>query len=67
MICIFRMSWIPGISQLKSVVQLVTGDVEGALETQVLDVVCKVFSVETIRPSMSRCEPRDGDGIRGGG
>uniref|UniRef100_A0A914ZD12 Uncharacterized protein n=1 Tax=Panagrolaimus superbus TaxID=310955 RepID=A0A914ZD12_9BILA len=28
------MSWIPGISQLKSAVQLVTGDVEGAAQTQ---------------------------------
>jgi hypothetical protein len=28
------MSWIPGISQLKSAVQLVTGDVQGAIKTQ---------------------------------
>lgn len=26
--------WIPGVSQLKSIVQLATGDVDGALNTQ---------------------------------
>lgn len=26
--------WIPGVSQLKSAVQLITGDVEGAARTQ---------------------------------
>ena len=28
------LNWIPGVSQLKSVCQLVTGDVEGARQTQ---------------------------------
>jgi hypothetical protein len=28
------MNWIPGVSQLKSVVQLVSGDIDGAKKTQ---------------------------------
>jgi hypothetical protein len=28
------MNWIPGVSQLKSVVQLVSGDIHGAKKTQ---------------------------------
>lgn len=52
------MNWIPGVSQLKSAIQLATGDVEGAAQTQA-DFIKNTFTTFFPDPPVKI----DGDGI----
>ena len=54
--------WIPGISQLKSVCQLVTGDAEGAARTQ--ENFAKECPVVSQSVALGQCLAGDIDGAK---